>query len=106
MLSLKVEVLVPKFYNDKSQVKITEHRKTAQELTKKFGGCTQETSPLIGQWKDPITKRKYSDVNFAFWVICDDNPSNILFLEKFKDKLKSRYRQQDILIYSIAVTRI
>jgi hypothetical protein len=104
--SLKVTLLVPKFYNDGKQVEVTKHRKTAQELTKRFKGCTQDNTPLLGQWTDPDTGATDNDVNFAFWVICQDTPRNLLFLKKYKDKLKIRYKQKEILMYAVTVRPI
>ena len=105
MPSLKVTILVPKFYNDGTQVEINKHRKTAQELTKKFNGCTQENSPLIGKWKDESGK-EFNDINFVFWVVCKNSSQNRLFLKKYKKKLKKRYDQKEIMMYSVSIDPI
>jgi hypothetical protein len=104
--SLKVEILVPKFFNNGNRIPVKKHRLTAQELSKQFDGCTEDKSPLFGQWIDPKTKRKYIDKNFAFWVICKDSKTNLEFFRTFKGSLKRRYNQEEILIYSISITSI
>lgn len=101
--SLKVEILVPKFYNDGRRIEIKKHLETAQELTIKFGAFTQDNSPLMGEWFDKEDGRKYKDKNFSFWVICDDNEDTIKFFNDFKVKLEDRYDQRKILIYSIKI---
>lgn len=106
MHSLKVEILVPKHYNNNNKVEVRKHRLTSQDLTAKFKGCTLDESPLLGQWVDPVTKKKYVDQNFAFWVICDDNKKNLEFFKLFKQKLKARYKQKDILMYSVQINSI
>ena len=98
-----MEVLIPKSYNDGTPIEGTKYRETYQEVITKFGGCTIDKSPLIGRWIDPNTQQEYNDKNIAFWVICDDIHESLQFLSNLKDKLKSRFDQKEIIMYSIRV---
>jgi hypothetical protein len=98
-----VEVLLPKFHNDGRPVEGAKYRETYQEVFRQFGGCTTDPSPLIGRWLDPNTHKAYNERNIAFWVICDDTSDSIYFLNNLKDKLKVRFDQKEILMYSIRV---
>lgn len=101
--SLKVEILIPKFYNDGRKIEGRKHKETARELHRRFGGFTQDDSPLIGEWMDNQDGRKYKDKSFSFWVICEDDHDTITFFNEFRKKLEERYNQRKILIYSIKI---
>jgi hypothetical protein len=103
---LKVEILIPKFYNDKRQMEASKRRITYQEIVRQFKGCTEDKSPLIGNWIDPKTGNKYSDRNFSYWVICDDKVDTTYFLDDLKKRLKQRYEQEEIMMYSISINVI
>jgi hypothetical protein len=100
---LKVEVLIPKFYNDGRRIEGIKYRETYQEVFSQFGGCTIDNSPLLGRWIDPNTHQEYNEKNIAFWVICNDTYDSLYFLDNLKNKLKTRFDQKEIMIYSIKI---
>lgn len=91
------------YYNDRNKIESRKHAQTFREIVKQFKGCTEDRSPLIGRWIDSKTGKNYKDRNFCYWVICEDNYSNIHFLNSFKEDLKKRYSQEEILIYSMNI---
>ncbi|MDE1765163.1 MAG: hypothetical protein KGI27_02695 [Thaumarchaeota archaeon] len=111
MSDLKVEILLPLYYNkDKNgrrkKIGGEHYLKTYEEIVEKFGGCTQDNIPLLGGWKDPITKERIEDENITWWVVCKNDSSNIKFLRQFKTRLKRRFQQKDIMIYYIVINRL
>jgi hypothetical protein len=102
----KVEILIPKYYNDNRRIEAFKHRITYQQIFSQFHGCTIDKAPLIGDWIDPKTGKRYRDRNLSCSVICDDNYDNMDFLNRFKTQLKERYIQEEIMMYSILINVI
>ena len=100
---LKVEIIIPMFYNDGKKIESSKHAQTFRQIVKQFKGCTEDKSPLLGGWIDQSTGKQYKDKNFSYWVICEDNNTNEDFLNDFKENLKTRYSQQEILMYSFNI---
>lgn len=110
MSEIKVEILLPTVYNEDENGgrKVIEGKKysdTFDDLIDKFGGCTIDNTPLLGGWIDPITKRQINDKNTTYWVVCEDSIENKEFFRTYKQKLKERFVQQDIMMYSIQVNK-
>lgn len=109
---LKVEVLLPLFYNldegakERVRVEGEKYTQTYDEIVNMFGGCTIDNSPIVGGWIDPITKKQYKDDNTTYWVMCEDSQEIIEFFKKLKDILKFRFRQEEIMIFYIRVYRV
>lgn len=93
---LKIEVLVPKKYNDGTTIPTILHARTSNDLGRQFGSYTEDSTSLLGTWRDPKTKKKFEDENFTYWVLCDNTKDNRDFLPQFKETLKERYQQLDI----------
>jgi len=107
---LKVEILLPLCYNEdkKGKRKKIEGEKfstTFDELVAKFGGCTIDNTPLLGNWVDPDTQKRYSDENSTYWVVCRKTKNNIMFFHKMKKKLKVRFQQKDMMMYYVTINR-
>ena len=96
---LKIEIIIPKFYNDGKKIDPAIHLKTNDDLSKQFGSFIEDPSSQLGEWKDPTTGIKYKDTNFIYWILCEHDNKHLNFLKKFKKKLEKRYKQQKILIY-------
>jgi hypothetical protein len=108
---LKVEILLPLYYNEdyKGKRKKIEGSKYAEifdDLMTKFGGCTVDDSPLLGGWVDPSTQRQISDEHTTYWVVCKKTAKNIEFLHIFKKKLQKRFEQKDMMMYYMIVNRL
>ena len=106
MQRLKVEILIPKFDNNKKRIDSRKHRYTYQEIVKQFRGCTRSNIPLIGDWIDEKSGKKYRDKNFSYWVLCQDNIATVHFLNELKKRLKERYEQEEIMMYSTEIFMI
>ena len=111
MSDLKVEILLPRYYNaDKfgkhKDIEGSKFSETYDDLMNKFGGCTIDNTPLLGGWVDPKTKERLSDENATYWVVCEKTKKNIDFFYRFKKKLKKRFEQKDMMIYYVTITRI
>lgn len=102
----KIEILLPKTYNDNIPIEGSKYRLTYQEIFNQFNGCTKDNTPLLGEWRDPNTKKKYKDTNICYWIICNDSFDNMYFLDKLKDGLKERFQQEDILMYFTTINTI
>ncbi|HEX9677418.1 hypothetical protein [Nitrososphaera sp.] len=110
MPDLKVEVLLPLYYNPDSKrkrIKIegSKYSKTYDDISNKFGGCTMDNSPLVGGWLDPKTKKPVKDISKTYWVICKKTKTNIQFFKKLKKNLEARFMQEEIMMYYIQVHR-
>ncbi len=109
MTHLKLEILLPKYHNSvegnpRELINDTEFSDTFRDLMKQFRGCTIDNNPLLGGWVNPDTGQEVSDDVIVYWVVCDDNTGNIRFLEEFKGILKTRFKQDDILMYAVSIT--
>lgn len=108
MSEIKVEILLPKLYNanESGERKVIEGKKysdTFNDLMDMFGGCTVDNTPLLGGWVDPTTKERIDDENTTYWIVCENTDKNIVLLREFKEKLKERFQQKDIMMYSIPI---
>jgi len=48
---IRVEIILPLYHKDKTQIEPRQFLETRRELTAKFGGCTA-MSPAEGSWID------------------------------------------------------
>lgn len=106
---IKVEILLPSLYNEdqNGQRKEIEGRKysdTFNDLIDKFKGCTIDSIPLLGGWIDPKTKQRINDKNTTYWVVCEESKENMSFFRNYKEILKKRFQQEDIMVYSVSIT--
>ncbi|MGC1425737.1 MAG: hypothetical protein WA833_03445 [Nitrosotalea sp.] len=110
MFELKVEILLPLRYNEdkKGKRKKIEGEKfatTFDELVVKFKGCTIDNTPLLGDWIDPDTHRRYKDENSTYWIVCKKTKSNMEFFRRLKKKLKVRFQQKDMMMYYVIINK-
>ncbi len=108
MSEIKVEILLPSLYNEdeNGQRKSIEGKKysdTFNDLMDKFGGCTIDNTPLLGGWINPKTKARINDENTTYWVVCEESKENIEFFQEYKNILKTRFEQEDIMMYSVRI---
>jgi hypothetical protein len=50
---IKVEILIPFYYNDGSPIENEKVSQTSDELVDRFGHCSSDNSTIDGRWKDP-----------------------------------------------------
>ncbi|MGI0045744.1 MAG: hypothetical protein ACREBB_00960 [Nitrosotalea sp.] len=110
MSYLKVEILLPLYHNKgktgrRKKIEGGIYLETFNDIMDKFGGCTIDNTPLLGGWVDPNTKKRISDENKTYWVVCKKTRENIEFFHKLKKKLKIRFEQQDIMIYYVVINK-
>jgi hypothetical protein len=105
--SIKVEILLPKNYNDGREIEKDKFVDAYDEMENKFDGVTVYDVPLIGFWVDPVTKKHYDrEKSIGCWVLCDENEKNIDNLKILKKDLESMFDQELILIYYIPINII
>lgn len=81
---------------------------TKKELAKKFNGCTF-LKPMWGDWIDPATGKEFlNEENTGMFVLVEkkDGIEAMQFMSEYKEVIKKRFRQLDILILCSPVTRI
>lgn len=110
MSEIKVEILLPNLYNgdkngQRKEVEGKKYSDTFNDLIDKFQGCTIDNSPLLGGWIDPVTKKHVNDENTTYWIVCEETPENLEFFRNYKEILKERFQQEDIMMYSVTVNR-
>src|SRR5215831_3764340 len=92
---IRVEIILPLYYNDKTQIEPRKFFETRRELTAKFGGCTA-MSPAEVSWIDKDIG--YNDINSGFYVVAPHTEDSIRSFRDYKEVLKKRFDQLDILI--------
>jgi hypothetical protein len=95
--NIKIELYLPKQYNNKKFIENKKFLDTYSELIDKFGKISKISS-VVGNWIDPITKDFYEDDSHVIWIICNDSEENKIFFLKYKEILKERFHQKDILL--------
>lgn len=101
---IRCEIVLPKKYNDGSDVEPQAYKITWDELVDRFGGVT--ANEATGGWSR--FGKVYEEENHVYKVDFCINVarSQLKFLEKeYKQILKARFRQLDIYIISYPVKR-
>jgi hypothetical protein len=97
---LKVEILVPIFYNNGTNVEAEKYRILFEELVKQFGAVSSEDNNVInGYWINPQDNKAYADKNKVYWIIVPDTEENRQYFVNLQNKLESLFKQESILIY-------
>lgn len=97
---LKVEIMVPIFYNNGTNVEAEKYRILFEELVKQFGAVSSEDNNVInGYWINPQDNKAYADKNKVYWIIVPDTEENKQYFINLQNKLESLFKQESILIY-------
>src|ERR671912_116622 len=81
---LKVEILVPIFYNNGTNVESEKYRIMFEELVKQFGAVSSEDNNIInGYWINPQDNKAYADKNKVYWIIVPDTEENRQYFVNF-----------------------
>jgi rubrerythrin len=94
---IRIDIILPVFYNDGSKIEDSKLLQTRKELTKRFGGCSVLRN-TYGTWIDPSDDKEYNDVNSIFFTIAPKTQDTEDFLKEYKETLKARFNQKDIMI--------
>ncbi len=86
---------MPLNYNDGAEIEPAKFDQTAEELSERFGGLTEDTVRVSGTWKYGGTR--YRDTLFRIRIDTTD-PGAAVFLKARKEVWKQRFRQLDIWI--------
>jgi hypothetical protein len=99
----RVEILLPLFYNDDTEIEASKFDQTFDELAKKFKGCTALT-PAQGVWFEDA--KKYKDINSGLYVVIPNTEESIKYFDSYKRVLKKRFKQIDIFVTYYPVKNI
>ncbi len=107
---LKVEILLPLYHNPnkngiREEIADYEFSETYQDLVKQFGGCTINPTPQSGGRINPETGKRITDELTIYWVVFEESEENNTFLRNFKEILKKRFRQDDIMMFSMPINK-
>ena len=94
----RYEIYLPVRYNDGTEIEPEKFERVERELVERFGGVTsvQRQFPLRGVWKGE--KQTYLDLVVIFTVIDLSGADVGEFFTSYKEKLKSSFRQEEVLI--------
>jgi hypothetical protein len=119
MTHFKVDIQLPLNFNPEKMEKIGRQippevfHDTYEELLKMAGGINTTNTPIIGSWISPKTKKRYNDRSIIFSIIIESedkmtitNVPKIKRLQKYKNKLKKRFKQEEIFMIATRCTWI
>ena len=109
MTKFKIEILLPIYHNtdeydNRKRIDGNEYSETYQDLMKQFKDCSHIPTPISGGWINPDTGEEVTDELTVYWVVYDDTEENLEFLQNFREVLKKRFKQDEIMMYSVTVT--
>ena len=92
----RYEILLPRRFNDGSQVPDELLGATAIELEQRFGAVSCETQNIRGMWSSQ--GQSYRDDLVRVFVDVPDTSENREYFVAFKEQLKARFAQLDIWV--------
>ncbi len=90
----RYEMLIPLRFNDGSPVPAELIADTLLELEGRFGAVSCETQMTRGHWRHE--GESYRDELVRVYLDVPDLPENRQFFARFKERLKSRFKQIEI----------
>ena len=118
MTHFKVDIQLPLTYNPEKDKKIGDKipeelfLDTYEELLQMVGGISTSKTPLRGSWISQ-NKKRYDDRTIIFSVVVDSedkvnaiNIPKIKELQEYKEKLKIRFKQEEIFMIATRCTRL
>jgi hypothetical protein len=97
----RYEILLPLRFNDKSPVPEELLVETVGELKQQFGALSLETQRIEGLWARH--GQPQPDDLVRIFIDVPDTPANRQFFQEFKERLKTRFQQDEIWIATHAV---
>ena len=96
----RFEILLPLNYNDGTLIEAEKFDQTAEELSDRFGGITQDTVRITGAWK--YGSARYRDDLLRIRIDTNDPQARVFFRAQ-KDVWKARFQQIDIWIVAYEI---
>ncbi|MBS4028114.1 MAG: hypothetical protein KGZ58_05680 [Ignavibacteriales bacterium] len=105
-IAKQYEIYLPILYNDGTEIETGKFDTIEQELVEQFGGVTamQRQFPLKGMWKGE--RQTYLDKIVVFTVVDFRGSVGQDFFTHYKEELKQRFQQEEILITAHDLTVI
>jgi len=104
MKLIRYEIYLPLLYNDGTRIEKKKFIDTFEDLVKKFGAATADSTKVVGKW---IYKHQlFEDKLVRYFVDVPFEQDHELFFKQFKEILKERFKQIDIWITSYEVNVI
>ena len=94
----RFEILLPLRFNDGSPVPEELIAETLVELRGRFGAVSSETQRIEGQWQH--AGEVYRDELMRVFVDVEDTQQNRDFFLKFRERMRSKFRQVSIWMTS------
>jgi hypothetical protein len=91
-------MLIPLRFNDGLEVPSALIAETLIDLRKRFGAVSAETQIIRGQWEHK--GEIFRDEHMRLFIDVPDTSENRAFFARYKDLLKTRFKQLDIWITS------
>ena len=99
-----IQLLVPLFDNNEQKFPAEYFRETRNELAEHFGGVTAFfRSPAVGLWKES-DKDLHRDEVVLFEVMASD--LNEDWWREYRLGLQQKFRQEEMMIWASAVTKL
>ena len=94
----RYEIYLPLFYNDGREIEPEKFDQIERELVERFGGVTsvQRQFPLRGVWRGQ--QKTYLDLIMIFTVLDFSGTDVQDFFASYKEALKSRFCQEEVLV--------
>lgn len=100
-----VQLLLPTYDNDGQPISAAEHRRVREELTERFGGLTAYSrAPAEGLWEDAGDGRRRRDDIVVYEVMTEAIDER--WWASYRVSLERRFRQDEIVIRTLAVRRL
>ena len=97
----RYEIILPKRYNDGSEIEPEKFLLTSRELTQRFGAVSFLPETFRGIWLRE--GREYQDENVRVFVDVEDTEENQSFFAEYKARLMERFKQLDLWIVSFEI---
>lgn len=100
VLARRYEIYLPIEYNDLTPIEDAVYDQIEQDLLQRFGGVTQirRSNPLKGVWQEAEAVYQDNIVLFTVLDFSENLEGNQHFMMDYKEFLKQRLRQKEILI--------
>jgi hypothetical protein len=94
----RYEIYLPLFYNDGTPIEPEKFDHVERELVERFGGVTsvQRQFPLRGVWRGD--RQTHLDLIVIFTALDFSGADVEDFFSPYKEQLKARFQQEEVLI--------